>query len=431
MATKIPRNPISGFSCFHPLYVASQTGDIMLRLNKSSRGSVFHFFLFSILVSCATQMHAQWTQQGIPLSWPEEGVASFGSSLAISADGNTAIVGSPANNKVGWVYRRNGEIWTQPGIRLYVTSYGATNLGISGALSADGNTALLGGDGAVVFTRSGNTWTQQGSALVGTGCVGGPGFGLSVALSANGNTAVIGCPADNNQMGAILIFARSSNVWSQQGSKLVGTGSIGTGAGQGSSVGISSDGNTALSGGPLDGNGWEGAVWVFTRSGNTWSQQGNKLVPTDNIGASFMGTSISLSADGNTAAFGGSRDNNHLGAVWVFTRNGNTWSQQSKLVGTGGIGHIVWQGSSVSLSSDGSKLISGGPRDNTTVATATGAAWIFSRTGTVWNQDGNKLVSELASDRDEQGRAVAMSPDGARVLIGGPGAVGYRGLVWA
>jgi hypothetical protein len=88
-----------------------------------------------------------------------------------------------------------------------------TQLGSSVALSADGNTALGGGPGggaAWVFTRSGSGWTQQGSQLVGTGAVGSSGQGSGVALSGTGNTALVGGFVDNNKTGAAWAFISAS-----------------------------------------------------------------------------------------------------------------------------------------------------------------------------------------------------------------------------
>jgi hypothetical protein len=111
-------------------------------------------------------------------------------------------------------------------------------------VSVDGNTAILGGPfdnpvagAAWVYTRSGGVWAQQGSKLVGAGAVGGPELGHSVALSADGNTAIVGEPNDNstgtikfgpNGIGASWIYTRSGGVWTQLGAKLVGTGGVGT-----------------------------------------------------------------------------------------------------------------------------------------------------------------------------------------------------------
>jgi hypothetical protein len=208
--------------------------------------------------------------------------------------------------------------------------------GRSVALSADGNTAIIGGTGdnsnvgaAWVFTRNGGLWTQQGNKLVGTGVIGSTLQGFSVALSADGNTAIVGGPADNGSAGAAWVFVRRGGVWTQQGNKLVGTGAIGA-AQQGWSVALSADGNTAIVGGLAD-DGFVGAAWVFVRSGGVWTQQGGKLVG-DGIGGlgPAQGLSVALSADGNTALVGGPFDGAtfEFGATWVFTRSGGVWTQQ-------------------------------------------------------------------------------------------------------
>jgi hypothetical protein len=147
--------------------------------------------------------------------------------------------------------------------------------------------------------------------------------GSSVALSADGNTAIVGGDGDP----ATWIFIRSGSAWSQQGNKLVGTGAIGS-VNQGNSVSISADGNTAMVGGWSDDSGI-GATWVFTRNGSTWSQQGSKLLGTGASGWSHQGTSVSLSADGKTAMLGGNNDDNNIGAAWVF--NGAANSVQAQL----------------------------------------------------------------------------------------------------
>jgi hypothetical protein len=297
-------------------------------------------------------------------------------------------------------------------------------------LSADGNTAIVGGNsdnnnaGAVwVFTRSGGMWSQQGNKLVGTGANGAARQGFSVALSADGNTAIVGGPADNGTAGAAWVFTRSGGAWSQQGNKLVGTGAAGpNGAQQGISVALSGDGNTAIVGGPIDNNA-TGSAWVFTRSGGVWSQQGTKLVGTGGAGTPEQGVSVALSGDGSTAIVGGGFDNNDAGAVWVFTRSGGMWSQQgNKLVGTGANGAAL-QGLSVALSSGGNTAIVGGTLDNNDA----GAAWVFTRSGGMWSQQGNKLVGTGADGAAEQGFGVALSCNAA--VVGGQ-ADGTNGAAW-
>src|SRR5439155_884169 len=141
-------------------------------------------------------------------------------------------------------------------------------------------------------------------------------------------------------------------------------------ANQGSSVSLSADGNTAIVGGE---GGSSGAAWVWTRSGGVWTQQGTKLVGSGAMGTADQGQSVSLSADGNTAIVGGLGDNGFVGAAWVWTRSGGVWTQQgTKLVGAGAAG-TAFQGWSVSLSADGNTAIVGGLADNGFA----GAAWVF------------------------------------------------------
>ena len=145
--------------------------------------------------------------------------------------------------------------------------------------------------------------------------------------------------------------------FSQQGPKLVGTDAVGHAqlAQQGTSVSLSADGNTAIVGGRLDDN-QAGAAWVWSRSEGAWSQHGTKLVGSGAVGSAYQGSSLSISADGNTAIVGGPFDDGGAGAAWVWTRNGGVWTQQgTKLVGSGAVGKAqgaIWdaqQGTSVSF----------------------------------------------------------------------------------
>jgi hypothetical protein len=96
------------------------------------------------------------------------------------------------------------------------------------------------------------------------------------------------------------------------------TGAEEAGAGQfGYSATLSADGNTAVVGGALDA-GAVGAAWVFTRTGSTWSQQGAKRTGSGERGTGWFGASAALSGDATIAVIGGFHDNNGEGAVWVF-----------------------------------------------------------------------------------------------------------------
>jgi hypothetical protein len=378
------------------------------------------------MVFLAHAAAAQFIQQGSKLvGTGAVGTAEQGWSVAISADGDTAIVGGGTDDGLtgaAWVFTRSGGVWSQQGSKLVGTdAVGAAWQGSSVAISADGNTAIVGGDSddsyagaAWVYIRSDGVWSQQGGKLVGTGASWNAMQGVSVAISADGNAAILGGPYDHSNAGAAWVFTRSGGVWSQQGGKLVGTGAIGD-VMQGSSVAISADGTTAIVGGPADNSG-VGAAWVFTRRGEAWSQQGSKLVGTGAVGYAAQG-SVAISADGTTAIVGGAWDNSGTGAAWVFTRSGGVWSQQGgKLVGTDTIGGKVQQGMSVAISEDGTTAIVGGYGDHSYV----GAAWVFTRSGGVWSQQGSKLVGTGAVGRAAQGASVAISGDATTAVVGGP-----------
>ena len=348
-------------------------------------------------------------------------LSADGNTLAVGGPYDNSGAGSTTG--ATWVFARSGSAWSQQGPKLVGTGAGgiATDQGIAVALSADGNTLAVGGSisdgtGATwVFTRSGSAWSQQGPKLVGAGSSQTQSY--AVALSADGNTLAMGELHDGNHNGATWVFTRSGSAWSQQGPKLVGTGAVGT-ANQGWSVALSADGNTLAVGGLQD-NG-TGATWVFVRSATLWSQQGSKLVGTGAVGpyVTTQGWAVALSADGNTLAVGGPNDQagSTTGATWVFTRIGNAWSQQGpKLVGTGAVGTAAYQGHAVALSADGNTLAVGGYSDNSTV----GATWLFTRSGTAWSQQGPKLVGTGAGGAAHQGSAVALSADGNTLAVGG------------
>ena len=369
---------------------------------------------------------AQFSQQGSKLvGTGAVGFADQGASVSVSADGNTAIVGGDGDNNfagAAWVWTRSGGVWTQQGAKLVGSAaVGNAHQGVSVSVSADGNTAIVGGlldnsnaGAAWVWTRSGGVWTQQSTKLVGSGAVGTALQGISVSLSADGNTAIVGGNRDNGNAGAAWIWTRSGGVWTQQSTKLVGSGTVGN-AQQGVSVCLSGDGNTAIVGGESD-NHAAGAAWVWTRSGGVWTQQGAKLVGSGGSADALQGSSVSLSADGNTAITGGWEDNSNAGAAWVWTRSGGVWTQQgAKLVGSGAVGPDVEQGWSVSLSADGSTAIVGGFADNGD----TGAAWVWTRSGGVWTQQSTKLVGSGAVGAALQGRSVSLSADGNTAIVGG------------
>lgn len=372
-------------------------------------------------------------------------LSSQGQAVAVSADGNTAIVGAPGdNNRAGaaLIYIKSNNVWVRQGPKLVGTgAVGNGEQGYSVDISNDGNTAVVGGrldgsgTGAVwVFKRTNGVWSQVGDKLVGTGLFGSANQGTSVAISGDGNTVIAGGPLDqNNQGGAAWVFVYGNEQWSQQGQKLVATGSFSSIAQQGFSVDISFDGNTAIVGAPAD-NSFNGGAWIYKRVGDTWAVQGAKLFSSGTFGISRQGWSVAISGDAKTAIIGGPSDNGGqisgnpfgFGGAWVFVESNGNWAQQgSRLTGSTIFG-FPGQGSSVSLSFDGSVASIGARNDNGTL----GAAWVFKRTNGFWQQFGQKLVGVDTRFLSAQGQAVALSSDGKTLMVGGPTDNSGDGAAW-
>jgi hypothetical protein len=359
-----------------------------------------------------------------------------GCSVSIDGAGKTFVAGAYGDAYGGvsgggaaWVFHNDLGTWQQQGVKLVGAGSSANDgyQGYSVAISGDGNTIIMGGmrDDAFkgsswIFFKKSNLWLQQGPKLQGVGATNltyGERQGTSVALSYDGNTAVVGGCDDNTGTGAVWIFRRTDSTWTQEGTKL--TASDGAGMSQfGSAVDISGDGKTIVVGGPWD-NTHIGAIWVFKQSGGVWTQQGSKLVPNDGSGLSELGTSVAISFDGTTVAAGGTRDNGYFGAVWAFTLDGGTWSQQGpKMVGTGAVNspHFALQGSSVDLTANGDTLVISGEDDND----ITGALWTFQRSGGSWTQMGQKFVGTgIGGSISRQGCSVSISAHGTVIAEGG------------
>jgi FG-GAP-like repeat/FG-GAP repeat len=389
---------------------------------------------------------AQFSQQGAKLvgtgivgSQPQQG-----NSVALSADGNTMIEGAPGDNGgvgAAWVFSRSGGVWTQQA--KIVPSDAADKppaFGTSVALSADGNTAIIGGpkDGCTsnpcygsgwVFTRSGSTWSEQQKV---------PGvnfeqiqndglevIGNSVSMSADGNTATAGGVNNPGAEGPMAgVFVRHGTIWVTQ---QIEDGPNGC-AQHATAVAMSGDGQTMIMGaGTSCSDSPAGEVVVLVDTGGGFLNFQATLEGTGSSASAAQGFSVALSYDGNTALVGGPGDNSSAGATWVFTRSGGVWSQQAQLVGNGGTpGSGLGQGSSVALSADGNTAISGAANDNS----GSGAAWIFSRTGGVWSQRGSKLVGTGVTNGMGNGMGVALSGDGNTAVVGNPGDSGGTGATW-
>lgn len=377
---------------------------------------------------------ATWTQQAHFFASDGGAGDYFGDSVALSGD--TALVGAQtddvgANQDQGsaYVFVRTGTTWSEQA-HLFASDGAADDqFGYPVALSGDGDTALVGASeddvganasqgSAYVFVRGGTAWTQQAHLFAPDGAAE-DWFGISVALS--GDTALVGAEHDqvgaNALQGSVYVFVRSGQTWTLQAHLTASDGAAGDYFG----YFVALAGDTALVGAPRDDIGSsedQGSTYVFVRSGTVWTQQ-SQLTASDGAANDWFGSSAALSGDGDTALIGAPPDlvggNYDQGSAYVFVRSGSFWGEQAQLAGSDGEPSDNF-GYSVALS--GNTALVGADLDNVGANTWQGSAYVFTRGGVGWSLQ-QKLTGSDGGSNDYFGRAVALAGDTA--LVAAPG----------
>ena len=179
--------------------------------------------------------------------------------------------------------------------------------------------------------------------------------------------------------------------------------------------------DTAVAGAPFDDNVGtinQGAAYVFTRSGTTWTEQ-QKLTAPDGGANDLFGTSVAIDVDTLVAGApaGGTTDS---GAAYVFTRSGTDWTPQAKLTASDGAAGDQF---GLSVGIEGDTAVVGSPIARVGANLARGAAYVFTRDGTIWNEF-QKLVASDGAVGDLFGFSVAI--DGNTIVAGATRADGVR-----
>lgn len=359
----------------------------------------------------------------------------FGRSAAISDDGNTLIIGADSEDTGGaqagaaYIYTRSGTTWSEQQ-KIVSDDIGADDrFGFAVSISGDGDTVLVGAFGedaggadfrgsAYVFTRSEGTWTQEDKLIATTPGIEFDNVGISVSLSIDGNTAIIGASGvdtGGDGAGGAYLFTRSGTTWTER--QFIQASDKQEGDRFGVSSAMADDGQTAIVGAYFEDTGGidAGAAYVFTRSGETWTEE-DKVQATDKDAGALFGNSVTISSDGDTVVIGAPSEGlsgEGPGAVYVFTRSGTTWTQEQKLQASDAENLAIF-GISVGLANDGNTLIVSASLDD---ASSFGAAYVFTRSGTTWTEQIKLLASDLQSD-DHFGSSAAMSGDGLTAVVG-------------
>jgi len=367
----------------------------------------------------------------------------FGSSVSLNSDGTYFIAGAPNDDDgdtstgSAYVFTRSGSTWTQ---QAKLTASGAQffdQLGgggaafntdatyvIVGAIQAGAPNAYYGA--AYVFTRSGSTWTQQ-AKLTASDVGHQDQFGKAVAINSDATYAIVGAPFEDggagnpsNNNGAAYIYYRVGSSWSQQARLPSFTNAANAYFGE--SVSMSSDGTYVAVGARgryYSPSNLPGLVYIYTRSGSTWTLQA-ELVASDNQTQDFFGKSVSMNPDATYIIIGAQGEDtggSDAGAAYVFTRSGSTWTQQAKLTASDAQATDYF-GYSVSINSDGTFAAVGAHGEDGGAGnpiSSAGAIYTFKRTGSTWTQQSIITASDASTNGGYFAMATSISGDGTYI----------------
>ena len=269
-------------------------------------------------------------------------------------------------------------------------------------------------------------------------------FGWSLALSADGNTLAVGSPLEDgstntingpddnsrDNCGAVYVFTRTGDVWSQQAYIKPSVSAVDDQFGY--AVALSSDGNTLAVGAPTqDTAGTDaGIAFVFARTGTTWSQQTVVSAATPDVN-DWFGSALALSASGDTLAVGAFHDDGSsnaltdTGAVYIFERVGTSWSVGATLRETNQdpsdeFGYSIAFADDTTLAIGAPNEDSDGTAQTNNAVPEAGAVFVFVRSGPGWMPQGY-LKAATPTAGDFVGKQVSISTSGSAVLAAAAG----------
>ena len=338
----------------------------------------------------------------------------FGAGVAIAQD--ILVVGAPRAGVDGeaYVFRRSGTDWWQEATLVPSAAGGPSGGRFGTAVAVSDHHVAVGAPweptGSVyVFVRDTTGWVEQARLAPPSLALG---DALGAALALDGGTLLAGAPsgAPSPTTGAAHVFARTGTSWAHQ-AVLVGSDATAS-ARFGSSVSLSGD--TAAVGAMNHGSG-QGKAFVFTRSGSQWTEQAGlqppNLGPIDRVGEAIA-TSGSALAVGSRYFENGT--GSPVGGVFVYTRSGSTWTLTQTVLPNPVAGYSAF-GTSLAMTAD---LMMIGAADDSSISSPNGSAFVYRRNGTHWTE--RKWLFDFVPGTTGNHFGAAVGLDGTRLTVGAP-----------
>lgn len=268
-----------------------------------------------------------------------------------------------------------------------------------------------------IFIKQGTSWDFE-AALRPSDMASNKQFGVSVSMDSTGTRVAVGALIQDSDGGNVYIFTRSGVTWTQE-AKLV-AGDPSSTKQFGFSVAIDNGGNRVIVGSPNSistGGALGGAAYIFLRTGVSWAQEA-KIIATDHSSNYKFGYSVCFDDTATRAIIGDTNravsGNGTCGSAYIFLRSGTSWAQEAVLEPQlGNVGLSSNMGNSVSMDSAGNRVVVGIIGNSS----YRGAVIIYLRTGVSWAQE-TILNVIVPSSQYNYGSSVSINDNGDMIAIG-------------
>ncbi len=274
-----------------------------------------------------------------------------------------------------------------------------------------------------IYTRSGSTWALE-AELSASDKATNDYFALGLSLSADGSRLAVGAhnKTVNGVVGAgkVYIYTRSGSIWTEEAT-ITASDRV-TNDYFGLSTSMNADGSRLAVGAQskdVSGTVDAGQVYIYTRSGITWTLE-STITASDKATSDYFGRSVALSADGSRLAVGAANKTissaGSAGQVYIYTRSGITWTLESTITAYDKAANDYF-GTTVSFNSDASMLIIGAQGKDVLGVADVGKLYSYIRTGITWILQAELSVSDKVAG-DFLGVSSALTPDGSLLAVG-------------